>query len=38
MKMELAGDPLLVFRAEADQKLKVIYRREDGNYGVIEPE
>lgn len=38
MKMELSGDAFIVFRAEEDQKLKVIYRRKDGNYGIIEPE
>lgn len=35
MKMELSGDPFLVFRCEEDRKLKVIYRRNDGNYGLI---
>lgn len=38
MKMELSGDSFLVYCSEEDQKLKVIYRRNDGNYGVIEPE
>jgi putative sigma-54 modulation protein len=38
MKMELSGDPFLVFRGEEDRKLKVIFRREDGNYGLIFPE
>lgn len=38
MKMELSGDFFLVFRNEQDMKIKVIYRRSDGNYGVIEPE
>ncbi len=38
MKMELSEEPFLVYRGEEDQKLKVIYRREDGNYGVIEAE
>jgi len=38
MKMELSEDPVLVYRAETDRKLKVIYRRRDGNYGIIEPE
>ncbi len=38
MKMELSGDPVMVFRAESDRRLKVIYRRPDGNYGIIEPE
>ena len=38
LKMELSGDSFLLFRAEDDQRLKVIYRRDDGNYGVLEPE
>lgn len=37
MKMELSGDTFLIFKNEIDQKLKVIYRRKDGNYGIIEP-
>jgi putative sigma-54 modulation protein len=38
MKMDLSDDYFLIFRCEEDQKLKVIYRRDDGDYGVIEPE
>jgi|AMWB02.1.fsa_nt_gi putative sigma-54 modulation protein len=38
MKMELSGDPVMVFRDESDRQLKVIYRRQDGNYGIIAPE
>jgi len=38
MKMELSDDHFLIFRDEVDCKLKVIYRRSDGNYGVILPE
>ncbi len=38
MKMDLSGDTFLIFRAEEDQKIKVIYRRNDGNYGVIQVE
>jgi len=38
MKMELSGDRFMVFRNESDQRLKVIYRRTDENYGIIEPE
>jgi putative sigma-54 modulation protein len=38
MKMDLSGDSFLVFRAEEDCKLKVLYRRTDGNYGLIQPE
>jgi len=37
MKMELSGDMFMIFKNEVDQKLKVIYRREDENYGIIEP-
>jgi putative sigma-54 modulation protein len=39
MKMELIEDQqFMIFRSEEDRKLKVIYRRNDGNYGIIEPE
>ncbi|NGX31871.1 MAG: Ribosome-associated factor Y [Chlamydiae bacterium] len=38
MKMDLSNDQFMVFRAEEDQKIKVIYRRDDMNYGLIEPE
>lgn len=38
MKMELSDDHFLLYRAEEDQKMKVIYRRNDGSYGVIAPE
>ena len=37
MKMELSGDEFMVFKNEEDQKLKIIYRRKDENYGIIEP-
>ena len=38
MKMDLSGDSFLIFRAEENRKIKVIYRRNDGNYGIIETE
>jgi len=38
MKMDLSDDNFLIFRGEEDRKLKVIYRRNDGNYGIILPE
>lgn len=38
MKMELSEDQFMIFRSEEDHKLKVIYRRTDDNYGIIEPE
>lgn len=38
MKMELSDDGFMLFRCEEDHKLKVIYRRKDGHYGLILPE
>ena len=38
MKMEFSLDPVMVYRAEDSGKLQIIYRRPDGNYGIIEPE
>ncbi len=38
MKMELSGDHFLIYRAEEDRKIRVMYRREDGNYGIIHAE
>jgi putative sigma-54 modulation protein len=35
MKMELSDDQFLLFRGEEDKKLKLLYRRNDGNYGLI---
>lgn len=37
MKMELSGDAFMLFKNEPDNKLKVIYRRKDNDYGIIEP-
>ncbi len=38
MQMELAGAPVLVFRNEKqDQGVNVVYRRDDGNIGWIDP-
>ena len=38
MQMELAGAPVLVFRKEGKGGLNVVYRREDGNIGWIDPQ
>lgn len=38
MKMELSDDSFMLYRGEEDRKLKVIYRRNDGDYGLILPE
>ncbi len=37
MQMELAGAPVLIFRNEGHDGLNVVYRREDGNVGWIDP-
>lgn len=37
MQMELAGAPLLVFRNEREKAVNVVYRRDDGNIGWIDP-
>ncbi len=37
MQMELAGAPVLVFRNQTKKGLNVVYRREDGNIGWIDP-
>ncbi len=36
MKMEITEAPFIIFRSEEDQKMKVIYRREDENYGLVQ--
>ncbi|WP_039018375.1 ribosome hibernation-promoting factor, HPF/YfiA family [Halocynthiibacter namhaensis] len=37
MHMELAGAPALVFRNEGSDGVNVVYRRDDGNIGWIDP-
>ena len=36
IKMEISTEPFLIYRAEEDQKIKVIYRRKDDNYGLVQ--
>ena len=38
MQMELAGAPVLVFQNEGSKGINVVYRRDDGNIGWIEPQ
>jgi len=38
MKMELSRDQFMVYRSEKDNRLKVIFRKSDGNYGIMQPE
>ena len=37
MQMEISGSPVLIFRNEGHDGLNVVYRREDGNVGWIDP-
>ncbi|MEP1767323.1 MAG: ribosome-associated translation inhibitor RaiA [Sulfitobacter sp.] len=37
MQMELSGSPALVFKKEGKEGVNVVYRREDGNIGWIDP-
>jgi ribosomal subunit interface protein len=37
MQMELAGAPVIVFHNEGHDGVNVVYRREDGNIGWIDP-
>jgi len=37
MQMELAGAPVLVFRKDGQAEINVVYRRDDGNIGWIDP-
>ncbi|MCX7565956.1 ribosome-associated translation inhibitor RaiA [Sulfitobacter sp. F26169L] len=37
MHMELSGAPVLVFKKEGKDGVNVVYRREDGNIGWIDP-
>ncbi|MCL6551797.1 MAG: ribosome-associated translation inhibitor RaiA [Firmicutes bacterium] len=38
LQMELLGHAFFVFRDADTERLRVLYRRRDGNYGLIEPE
>jgi len=38
MKMELTGKHFLIYKGEEDMKLKVIYRRDDDNFAIVEVE
>jgi len=37
MQMEIAGAPVVVFRNEGSDGINVVYRRDDGNIGWIDP-
>ena len=37
MQMELSNAPVVVFRNEKNNSINVVYRRDDGNFGWIDP-
>lgn len=37
MQMEIASAPVLVFRNEKNSQINVVYRRDDGNIGWVDP-
>ena len=36
MKLELSGDHFLIYKSEEDQKNKILYKRDDGQLGIVE--
>jgi putative sigma-54 modulation protein len=38
MKLELAGEPFLIYKSQEDQKLKVLYKRKDEKLGIVQVE
>ena len=38
MKMDISDMPFVIFRNDASQNLNIVYRRDDGNIGWIDPE
>lgn len=38
MQMEIAGAPVLIFKNEGNGGLNVVYRRDDGNIGWVDPQ
>jgi len=36
VQLNLLHEPFLVFRSDTDGRVAVVYKREDGNYGLIE--
>jgi len=37
-QLAVSGDEFLVFTNASNQRVAVLYRRRDGNFGLIEPE
>ncbi len=36
MNMELSGHEFMIYKSEEDQKFKVLYRRRDASFGLVE--
>jgi putative sigma-54 modulation protein len=36
MRMEFSNDPFMIYRSEEDQKIKILYRRPDNNYNLVQ--
>jgi len=36
MRLDLSGDHFLIYRCEEDKRCKVMYRRNDGHFGIVE--
>jgi putative sigma-54 modulation protein len=36
VQLNLLHEPVLVFRSDTDGRVAVVYKREDGSYGLIE--
>lgn len=38
MDLETSGEDIIVFRSTGSERLRVLYRRRDGHFGLVEPE
>jgi putative sigma-54 modulation protein len=38
MELDSAGGDLLVYRDDQTYRVNVVYRRQDGNFGLVDPE
>jgi putative sigma-54 modulation protein len=38
MELEASGEELIVFREAQSERIQVLYRQSDGNYGLVDPE
>jgi putative sigma-54 modulation protein len=38
LQMEMLGHPFFVFKNRDSEQVEVLYKRKDGNYGLLQPE